>query len=80
MEGYLLCAGVSAIDGNYKLNSGLWHEFRNRLYDYYGGEDSVKTGWVSNILFEPDVGARLLYEMVAHEKNLKFGLTAIFWT
>ena len=46
LGGMLTAAGVSAIDGNYKLKSGLWHEFRKNLYTHYGGADSVKTGWV----------------------------------
>lgn len=71
LGGMLTSAGVSAIDGNYKLYSGLWDEFRNRLYDYYGGPDSVKTGWVSNVLFEPQVGAKLLWEMAQTESKLE---------
>jgi hypothetical protein len=63
LGGMLTSAGVSAIDGNYKLPSGLWGEFMQELFAHYGGADSVKTGWVSNVLFEPDVGARILYEM-----------------
>jgi len=70
LGGMLTSAGVSAIDGNYKLSSGLWHEFRKRLYTYYGGEDSVKTGWVSNVLFEPNVGAEILAKMAAEENRL----------
>lgn len=70
LGGMLTSAGVSAIDGNYKLYSGLWQEFRQELYDHYGGEDSVKTGWVSNVLFEPNVGASILLELANKEKML----------
>lgn len=70
LGGMLTSAGVSAIDGNYNLHSGLWEEFRQKLYDYYGGSDSVKTGWVSNVLFEPFVGEKLIREMVMNEPNL----------
>ncbi|MEZ4987102.1 MAG: FAD-dependent oxidoreductase [Saprospiraceae bacterium] len=59
----LTAAGVSAIDGNYKLPSGLWETFRQRVYDYYGGADSVKTGWVSHVMFEPQVGQAILDTM-----------------
>lgn len=31
----------------------------------------MKTGWVSNVLFEPSVGNKILHEMVAAENNLK---------
>lgn len=70
LGGMLTSAGVSAIDGDYRLYSGLWEEFRQLLYKHYGGADAVKTGWVSNVLFEPKVGERLLSQMTDAEKNL----------
>jgi len=70
LGGMLTSAGVSAVDGNYRLHSGLWEEFRNKIYHYYGGSDSVKTGWVSNVLFEPQVGEAILTEMTEAENNL----------
>lgn len=70
LGGMLTSAGVSAIDGNHKLPSGIWGEFRQELYNYYGGAKAVETGWVSNTLFEPSVGNRLLKKMVATEKNI----------
>ena len=36
LGGMLTSAGVSAVDGNYRLPAGLWGEFKNRLSDYYG--------------------------------------------
>ena len=71
LGGMLTSAGVSAIDGNYRLYSGLWQEFRERIYRHYGGEDSVKTGWVSNVLFEPIVGADIFRNMTNNEDKLK---------
>ncbi|NNK75192.1 MAG: FAD-dependent oxidoreductase [Maribacter sp.] len=70
LGGMLTSAGVSAIDGNYQLHSGLWEEFRQILNDYYGGAESLKTGWVSNVLFEPQVGAKILAQMTKKEQNL----------
>jgi len=70
LGGMLTSAGVSAIDGNHRLPSGLWGEFRSHLYQYYGGPDSVFTGWVSNCLFEPHVGNNILQQMVGAEKRL----------
>ncbi len=70
LGGMLTAAGVSAVDGNYNLPAGLFGEFRSRLAEYYGGLDSLKTGWVSNVLFEPSVGNRIFHEMAAAEKNL----------
>lgn len=70
LGGMLTSAGVSAIDGNHKMPSGLWGEFRNQLYDYYGSPEVVETGWVSNTLFEPSVGNDILKKMVKQEKNI----------
>ena len=36
LGGMLTSAGVSAIDGNYKLPSGFWGEFKDSLVSYYG--------------------------------------------
>jgi len=70
LGGMLTSAGVSAIDGNYKLHSGLWEEFRQKIYNHYGGADQVKTGWVSNVLFEPQIAASILDSMTMPHKNL----------
>ena len=71
LGGMLTSAGVSAVDGNYDLPAGLFGEFRGHLADYYGGLDSLKTGWVSSVLFEPSVGNKIFHEMVNAEENLK---------
>jgi hypothetical protein len=70
LGGMLTSAGVSAVDGNYNLPGGLWGEFRNALISYYGGDLNLKTGWVSNIMFEPSAGNKILSEMAAAETNL----------
>ena len=71
LGGMLTSAGVSAIDGNHKMPSGLWGEFREKLYQHYGGAEAVETGWVSNTLFEPSIGNKILQEMVAQEPNIQ---------
>lgn len=71
LGGMLTAAGVSAIDGNHRLPAGLWGEFRQQLYKYYGGPEAVETGWVSNTLFEPHVGNQLLQQMASAEKTLR---------
>ena len=45
LGGMLTSAGVSAVDGNHQLPSGLWGEFRQKINDYYGGRSKVETGW-----------------------------------
>ena len=70
LGGMLTSAGVSAIDGNYRLRSGIFGEFCDSLALRYGGYEALKTGWVSNILFEPHVGAEIFDNMASAEKNL----------
>lgn len=74
LGGMLTSAGISATDGNHDLPSGLWAEFRQKLYDYYGGEKEVQTGWVSNTQFEPHIGANIFKEMAAKETYLTLSL------
>ena len=70
LGGMLTAAGVSAIDGNHQLPSGLWGEFRTKLYQHYGGPEAVATGWVSNTHFEPKVGDSILKSMAHNLKSL----------
>lgn len=68
LGGMLTSAGVSAIDGNHRLPSGIWGEFRDSLYVHYGGPKQVGTGWVSHTLFEPSVAKDIFRNMMCHEK------------
>ncbi|HEY1021637.1 MAG TPA: FAD-dependent oxidoreductase, partial [Flavisolibacter sp.] len=70
LGGMISAAGVSAVDGNHRLPSGLWAEFRSRLYKRYGGPEAVETGWVSNTLFEPRVADSIFKSMAVAEKAL----------
>ena len=70
LGGMLTSAGVSAIDGNYRLRAGLFGEFCDSLAARYGGYEALKTGWVSNILFQPHVGAEVFDNMAAGEARL----------
>jgi hypothetical protein len=69
LGGMLTAAGVAATDGNHRLPSGLWEEFRQALYNHYGSPAALATGWVSNTQFEPHVGDSILKAMAAREKN-----------
>lgn len=71
LGGMLTSAGVSAIDGNDMLPSGFWGEFRDSLAHHYGGRDSLNTGWVSKVLFEPSVGNKIFKNITGKQKNLK---------
>jgi len=76
LGGVLTSAGVSAVDGNYKLRGGIFGEFADSLSLRYGGYDKLRSGWVSNILFNPRVGAEVL-ENIALESGveIRFGTT-----
>ena len=63
LGGMLTAAGVSAIDGNYRLRGGIFGEFTDSLAARYGGYEALKSGWVSNILFNPAVGAEVFRNM-----------------
>lgn len=65
LGGMMTSAGVSAIDGNHEMPSGIWGEFRQRLRNHYGGAQALATGWVSHTLFEPSVGMGILQEMAS---------------
>ncbi len=71
LGGMLTSAGVSATDGNHQLPSGIWGEFREQLYEYYGGPDSVATGWVSNTQFEPHVGNQIWNNLLDAQASIK---------
>lgn len=71
LGGMLTSAGVTCTDGNYKMQGGLWGEFLKRLAEKYGGFDALRTGWVSNVEFEPKVGEKVFRELVAEEPNLQ---------
>lgn len=77
LGGMLTSAGVSAIDGNHEMPSGIWGEFRQKLRDHYGGAAALATGWVSHTLFEPSIGNKLLQEMAAIP-NLDIAFNAVY--
>ncbi|MDE6085350.1 MAG: FAD-dependent oxidoreductase [Muribaculaceae bacterium] len=71
LGGMLTSAGVSAVDGNKRLPAGIFGEFHCRLASHYGGPDSLRTGWVSSVLFEPSVGDSIFKSMVNDYPNIR---------
>lgn len=63
LGGMLTSAGVSCVDGNYKLQSGIFGEFLEALAAHYGSWEALQTGWVSNVNFEPHVGQDIFTRM-----------------
>jgi len=77
--GMLTSAGVSATDGNHRLPAGMWGEFRQAIYDHYGGAEAVATGWVSNTHFEPKVAAAIFDSLLQRTAGLQV-YTQAEWT
>lgn len=74
LGGMLTSAGVTAFDGNFRMPAGIFGEFRDSLAVRYGGLDSLNTGWVSRVLFEPSVGNSVFMNMTAAEPRLTVAL------
>ena len=71
LGGMLTSAGVSATDGNFRLQGGTWGEFCDSLLNRYGGKmENLATGWVSSIMFEPSIGNVIFQNMAKKEQNL----------
>ena len=74
LGGMLTGAGVSAVDGNYRLRGGIFGEFCDSLAARYGGYDALYSGWVSKIMFNPRVGAEIFNRMASEAGvELRFG-------
>lgn len=70
LGGMLTSAGVSAIDGNYWMRSGMWGEFLDSLVAHYGSLQALQTGWVSHVQFEPSVGDSIFKSLLTHAPSL----------
>lgn len=71
LGGMITAAGVSAFDGNkYAVGGGIFDQMRKRIEAHYGGEDKTFTGWISLTCFEPKLGAEILSDIAAAEKEL----------
>jgi len=80
LGGMLTSAGVSAIDGNYRLRGGIFKEFTDSLAARYGGMEHLRSGWVSNILYNPATGAAILENMARKagvEIRFRTGISSI---
>lgn len=63
LGGMLTSAGVSCVDGNNRLRSGIFGEFADSLVARYGSNEALQSGWVSNINFDPHIGQEILSNM-----------------
>jgi hypothetical protein len=53
------------------MRSGIFGIFCDSLAKHYGGYQALQTGWVSDIQFEPSVGASILRKMVSQYENIE---------
>ena len=70
LGGMLTTADSKVIYSNYMPPTGLWGEFRGRLYEYYGGGGRFNTALADNTTFEPHVGSDIFRQMAEDEENL----------
>ncbi|NCP84722.1 MAG: FAD-dependent oxidoreductase [Bacteroidetes bacterium] len=70
LGGMFTSAGVTAIQGNSNLPSGIWGEFLDKLIHHYGSKEALSTGWASPIQFEPKVGKDIIQQLIADESNI----------
>ena len=76
LGGMLTSAGVSAVDGNFRLRGGIFAEFTDSLAARYGSVDTLFSGWVSKIMFNPRVGAEIFRNIAAESGvEVKFNTT-----
>lgn len=69
LGGMLTAAGVSALDGNKgELCGGILRELREHVEQHYGGAAKLRTGWISETSFEPDVAARFLADQARQSR------------
>ena len=66
----LTTADSKLIYSNHMPPTGLWGEFRERLYEYYRGGGRPDTGIDRDKAFEPDVGADIFRQMAEDEEYL----------
>ena len=78
LGGMLTSAGVCGIDGNYDMRGGIFAEFCDSLAARYGGYDRLSAGWVSHMMFCPDVGASVFDNIAAKEPGLAVVRNTVF--
>ncbi|GAA1735330.1 hypothetical protein GCM10009809_33100 [Isoptericola hypogeus] len=69
LGGQVTAQATSPLDEHPLIEStgapGSYHEFRRRVRERLGGRTNPGGGWVSRLCFEPDVGRRVLDDMLA---------------
>jgi len=78
LGGEMTAGGMSLLEGNRTLPSGIWGEFRKRVRDFYKGTPGFDTAYNAQLRFEPRTGAAILKRMCDTVKNLTVHLNTPF--
>lgn len=78
LGGEMTAGGMSLLEGNRTLPSGIWGEFRKRVRDFYKNTPGVDTAYNAQLRFEPYTGAAILKRMCDTVKNLTLHLNTPF--
>lgn len=80
LGGSMTAGGLSVLDANRNLSSGIWGEFRKKVQDLYKGRLGYDTTYNSVLRFEPFTGAAILKKIADTVKNLTVYLNTPFTT
>lgn len=78
LGGSITAGGMSIIEGNRNLPTGIWGEFRRRVRDFYSKTPGYDTAYNATLRFEPYTGAAILKKITDTVKNLTVKLNTPF--
>lgn len=70
LGGSMTMGGMSVLDANRDLPSGVWGEFRRKVTEYYHNRLGYDTSRTAILRFEPHTGAEILKKITDTVKNL----------
>ncbi|HEY8780895.1 MAG TPA: FAD-dependent oxidoreductase [Mucilaginibacter sp.] len=70
--------GITSVDANRNIPSGIWGEFRKHVQDLYKSTAGYDTAYNAPLKFEPGIGASILKKMTDTIKNLTIYVNAPF--
>ncbi|NVM64253.1 hypothetical protein FHW88_002542 [Mucilaginibacter sp. SG538B] len=78
LGGSMTAGGMSTVEGNRNLPTGIWGEFRRRVRDFYSKTPGYDTAYNATLRFEPYTGAAILKKITDTVKNLTVKLNTPF--
>ncbi|GAB3931107.1 FAD-dependent oxidoreductase [Mucilaginibacter myungsuensis] len=80
LGGEMTAGGMSILDANPKLSSGIWAEFRKRVRDFYKRTPGYDTTSTAPLKFEPYTGAAVLKRICDTVNHLTLKLNTPYLT